>query len=42
MSVRAKPVTVAEMRYVRTRRGPLLASAIAVTREMERSVEVII
>ena len=29
-----------EMRYVRTLRGLLLAPAIAVTREMERSVEV--
>ena len=28
------------MRYVRTLRGLLLAPAIAVTREMERSVEV--
>ena len=33
-------MTVTEMLYVRTLRGPLLAPAIAATREMERSVEV--
>ena len=40
MSVGAKPITVTKMRYVRTLRGLLLAPAIAVTREKERSVEV--
>ena len=40
MSVGAKPITVTKMRYVRTLRDLLLAPAIAVTREMERSVEV--
>ena len=33
-------VFVRKMRYVRTLRGLLLAPAIAVTREMKRSVEV--
>ena len=40
MSAQARPITVTEMRYVRTMRGPLHAPAIAVTREMGRTVKV--
>ena len=40
MSVGVKPITVTKMRYVRTLRDLLLTPVIAVTREMERSVEV--
>ena len=40
MSAQARPITVTEMPYVRTLRAPLHAPAIAVTREMGRTVKV--
>ena len=40
MNAQARPITVTEMRCVRTLRGPLHVLAITVTREMGRTVKV--
>ena len=40
MRAQARPITVTEMCYVRTLSGPLHEPAIAVTREMGRTVKV--